>query len=319
MKKNIFTIIAVWVQFVAIYAQQEHQYTQFMYNKLIFNPAFAGAREVSSVSAIYRRQWIGFEGAPTSQLIGFDAPIMNNRIGFGLNIHRFQVGINENYAANMCYSYSVIRTDAMNLRIGIGGSFRHNKFNFNDPNFYIKQANDPAVLSQNEQVNMNGNIGGGVYFTFKDFYVGVSAPNLYKNKIGNGSVDITAESKPHYYAMAGGVFAMSSTVDFKPAALFKFAQNAPFSGDVNASLMFNKKFTMGASYRFGQSTMADSFDFLLFLQASQKFGIGVAYDYNVSQLNNFNKGSIEALLRYDITTPKNNKNNGDLTNPRYFF
>lgn len=319
MKKIIYIIVIVLFKFASAFAQQEHQYTQFMYNKLVFNPAFAGAREVSSVSAIYRRQWIGFEGAPTSQLIGFDAPLLKNKLGFGLNIHRFQVGINENYAVNMSYSYSIIRTDDINLKLGIGGAFRHNKFDFSDPNFYIKQANDPAVLAQNEQVNMNGNIGGGLYFTYKDFYVGVSAPNLYKNKIGNGSADITAESKPHYYAMAGGVFGMSSTVDFRPAVLLKFAQNAPFSGDANASLMFNKKFTVGASYRFGQSSMADSFDFLLFLQASQKFGIGLSYDYNVSRLNDFNKGSIEALLRYDLTTPKDRKNNGDLTNPRYFF
>jgi type IX secretion system PorP/SprF family membrane protein len=319
MKKNIYTIILSMLSILTLNAQQEHQYTQFMYNKLVFNPAFAGAREVSSLSAIYRRQWIGFEGAPTSQLIGFDAPLMKNRLGFGLNIHRFQVGINENYAANMSYSYSIIRTDALNLKLGIGGSFRHNKFDFSDPNFYIKQGNDPAVLAQNEQVNMNGNIGGGLYFTYKEFYVGVSAPNLYKNKIGNGAASITAENKPHYYAMAGGVFPMSSTIDFRPAMLFKLAQNAPFSGDANVSFMFNKKFTIGASYRFGQSSMADSFDFLLFLQASQKFGIGLAYDYNVSRLNDFNKGSFEALLRYDLTTPKNGKNNGDLTNPRYFF
>lgn len=319
MKKYLFAIIIVLVQIVSINAQQEHQYTQFMYNKLVFNPAFAGAREVSSLSLLYRRQWIGFEGAPTSQLIGFDAPILKNKVGLGLNIHRFQVGINENYAANMSYSYSIIRTDDINVRIGIGGTFRHTKFDFSNPNFYIKQGNDPAVLSQNEQTNMNGNIGGGLYFTYKDFYVGVSVPNIYKNKIGNGSADITAESSRHFYTMAGGVFALSPTVDFRPALMFKFAQNSPFSGDANASIMFNKKFTMGASYRFGQSGLADSFDFLLFLQATQKLGFGIAYDYNVSRLNNFNNGSIEGLIRFDLTTPKNSKNNGDLTNPRYFF
>ncbi len=314
--KKIFILLFL-AKAIVVNAQQEHQYTQFMYNKLVFNPAFAGAREVASVTALYRRQWIGFDGAPTSQLIGFDAPFQNNRLGFGLNLHRFQVGINDNYAANMCYSYSIVRTDAMNIRLGIGGTFRYYKFSFNNPDFYIKNPDDPAALTVNEQSNINGNIGGGLYFTFKEFYIGVSAPNLYRNTLGNGSATVTAENRPHFYGMMGGVFPLSSNVDFKPAVMLKFVQDAPFSGDANVSLMFNKKFTVGASYRFGQSTMGDSFDGLLFVQAAPKLGFGIAYDYNISRLSNFNQGSFEALLRYDLTSPKKIK--GDLTNPRFFF
>lgn len=315
MKKLLFVLFFAQVFFVQ--AQQEHQYTQFMHNKLVFNPAFAGAREVSSLSALYRQQWIGFEGAPSSQLIGFDAPFQKNRLGFGLNLHRFQVGINENYAVNMCYSYSIVRTDVVNVKFGIGGTFRHFRYDFANPNFFIRQGNDPAALDANQQTGINGNIGAGLYFTVKDFYFGVSAPNLYKNKLGTGVAAITAENKPHYYVMTGGVFRLSRTVDFKPALLMKLTQNAPFSGDVNATFMFNKKFNVGASYRFGQSTMSDSFDALVFMQATPKIGFGLAYDYNTSMLKSYNKGSIEALLRYDISTPKKMK--GDLTNPRYFF
>jgi type IX secretion system PorP/SprF family membrane protein len=317
MKKIYIVLFFFLMKSIVADAQQEHQYTQFMYNKLVFNPAFAGAREVSSLSVLYRRQWIGFDGAPTSQLIGFDAPFLNNRLGFGLNVHRFQVGINDNYAANMSYSYSIVRTDELNLRLGIGGAFRYYKFDFGNPDFYIKQGNDPAVLTVSEQSNINGNIGGGLYFNYKEFYIGISAPNLYRNTIGNGSATITAENKPHFYGMMGGLFALSSSVDFKPAVMLKYVQNAPFSGDVNASLMFNKKFTAGCSYRFGQSTMGDSFDALLFVQASPKLGFGMSYDFNTSMLKSYNQGSIEALLRYDITNPKKVK--GDLTNPRFFF
>lgn len=318
MKKNIniiYIAIITLLCFERVNAQQEHQYTQFMYNKLVFNPAFAGAREVSSVSALYRRQWLGFDGAPTSALIGFDAPFLKNRLGFGLNIHRFAVGINDNYAANMSYSYSIVRTDDLNIKFGIGGTFRYYKFDFS--NIYANQANDPATLSVNDQTNINGNIGAGLYFTYKEMYLGISAPSLYHNKLGNGSANVTAEVSPHYYAMAGAVLPLSENVDFKPAVMFKLAKNAPFSGDVNATLMFNKKFNIGGSYRFGQSGMGDSFDGLLFMQASPKFGLGIAYDYNISRLSNYNKGSIEALMRYDITAPKLKKNN--LTNPRFFF
>ena len=298
-------------------AQQEHQYTQFMYNKLVYNPAFAGAREVASVSALYRRQWLGFDGAPTSYMVNYDQPIMKNRIGFGLNIHRFAVGINDNYVGNMSYSYSIIRTDDLNLKVGISGTFRQHKFNFSDPNFYIRDINDPFVGNATEQTSISGNVGTGVYFTYKDFYVGFSVPNMYRNKIQIGNTVINSETREHYYAMAGGIFALSDNIDFKPSVLMKFVQNAPFSADINASFLFNRKVTAGLSYRFGRSTMADSFDGLLFFQLAPKLGLGLAYDYNVSMLSSHNKGSIEALVRYDFSNPQKMK--GDLTNPRYFF
>lgn len=317
MNKIYLFLFLFLAKAIDVQAQQEHQYTQFMYNKLVFNPAFAGAREVSSISALYRQQWIGFDGAPTSQFIGFDMPALKNRLGFGLNFHRYQVGINDNYSFNMSYSYSIIRTETVNLKMGLGGSFRSYKFNFSDPNFFVRQAGDPSVLASNEQTKMNGNIGGGLYFTIKEFYIGVSAPNLYRNQIGNGAATVTAENKPHIYVMTGGVFPLSSSVDFKPAVMLKYVENAPFSGDASVSLMFNKKFSIGGAYRFGQSTIGDSFDALLFIQASPKFGLGLAYDYNISQLSDYNKGSIEALLRYDLTSPQTKR--GDLTNPRFFF
>lgn len=298
-------------------AQQEHQYTQFMYNKLAYNPAFAGAREVASVSALYRRQWLGFDGAPTSYMVSYDQPMLKKRIGFGMNIHRFAVGINDNYVGNMCYSYSIIRTDDINLKVGIAGTFRQYKFNFSDPNFYIRDINDPFVTTATEQTNISGNVGTGIYFTYKDFYVGFSVPNLYRNKIQIGNTAIRSENQEHYYATAGGIFSLSDNIDFKPSMMMKFVKNAPFSADVNASFLFRRKVTAGISYRFGRSTMADSFDGLLFFQLAPKLGLGLAYDYNVSMLSSYNKGSIEALLRYDFSVPPQNK--GDLTNPRFFF
>ncbi|MFZ4545347.1 MAG: type IX secretion system membrane protein PorP/SprF [Saprospiraceae bacterium] len=317
MNKIIFLLLlSGWFVSANIQAQQEHQYTQFMYNKLVFNPAFAGAREVASVSAIYRNQWMGFDGAPTSYLVGYDQPFLKNKLGFGLNVHRSAIGVNDNYAANMCYSYSLIRTDDVNLKMGIGGTFRYNQFSFSELK-YVRDPNDPAVATLADQSKISGNVGAGLYYTYKDFYVGFSIPNLYRNKIQIGNTSINSDNQAHYYAMAGGIFALSDNIDFKPSIMMKFVNNAPFSGDINASFLFSRKVTAGVSYRFGQSTMADSFDGLLFLQVAPKLGFGLAYDYNVSQLSSYNKGTIEALIRYDFQNPQKNK--GDLTNPRFFF
>jgi type IX secretion system PorP/SprF family membrane protein len=266
---------------------------------------------------MYRRQWLGFDGAPTSYLISYDQPLMKKRIGFGLNMHRFAVGINDNFVGNMCYSYSIIRTDDVNIKVGIGGTFRYYKFNFSDPNFYVRDINDPFVTTATEQSNISGNVGTGIYFTYKDFYIGFSVPNLYRNKIQIGNTTITAENREHYYTTAGGIFSLSDNIDFKPSVMMKFVKNAPFSADINASFLFNRKVTAGLSYRFGRSAIADSFDGLLFIQLAPKLGLGLAYDYNVSMLSAYNKGSIEALLRYDFSVPAQDK--GDLTNPRYFF
>ena len=299
-------------------AQQENQYTQFMYNKLLVNPAFAGAREVTSVSALYRQQWVGFEGAPVSQLISFDSPILGKKLGLGLNLHHHTIGaVNDNYMVNMDYSYSLVKTKDVNVKLGIGGTFRYYKLDLTNPLLTTGSAGaDPAQLTPNDYNYFNGNIGAGLYFTYKDFYVGLSVPNIYRNKLGkdNGNT-LRAESSPHFYGMVGGLFPITDNLDLKPALMVKYNANSPFSADANISFVVKKKFTFGASYRVGQSAKGESIDALLFYQITEKFGIGAAYDYGVSELAKYNKGSYEMLLRYDFNATEKDI----ITNPRFFF
>ena len=310
------------------HAQQEGQYTQFMYNKTLINAGYAGARRVHSVYAIYRNQWMGFQGNPQSYLAAYDGPI-GKKLGVGLNLVNQELGVTKNQYANMMLSYGVIQTDQMSFRIGINGAIRRYSYTLNDPNIYIQDPND-ASLRQSEQTARNYfNVGAGMYFDYKNYYVGLSIPNLNKNLISvgyNPNSTTAAQEKQHVYLMGGGLFKVKEDVEIKPSVLFKYVSNAPFSLDLNLSAVFKRRFTAGVSYRYGESGGAgDSIDALAFFQISDKLGIGAAYDFTISGLRTHTTGTIEAMMRYDFSPSlksqilKKGVDPNRLSNPRFFF
>lgn len=313
------------------HAQQEGQYTQFMYNKTLVNAGYTGARRVHSVYGIYRNQWMGFNGNPQSYLVSYDGPI-GKKLGVGFNLVNQELGVTKNQFANLLMSYGIIQTDDMSLRMGINTAIRRYSYSLTDPNVYIQDPQD-ASLRQSEQVARNYfNVGAGVYFDYKNYYIGLSVPNLNKNLISvgfNPNSTTAAQEKQHVYLMTGGLFKIKEDVEFKPSVLLKYVENAPFSLDMNLSMVFKRRFTVGASYRYGESGGAgDSVDALAFFQISDKLGIGAAYDFTLSGLRKHTAGSIEAMLRYDFAPNparqvlKKNKEDIDpnrLSNPRFFF
>jgi type IX secretion system PorP/SprF family membrane protein len=310
------------------HAQQEGQYTQFMYNKTLINAGYTGARRVHSVYAIYRNQWMGFQGNPQSYLVSYDGPI-GKKLGVGVNLVNQELGVTKNQYANMMLSYGVIQTDQMSFRIGINGAIRRYSYSLTDPNIYIQDPND-ASLRQSELAAKNYfNVGAGAYFDYKNYYVGLSIPNLNKNLISvgyNPNSTTAAQEKQHIYLMGGGLFKVKEDVEIKPSVLFKYVSNAPFSLDLNLSAVFKRRFTAGVSYRYGESGgVGDSVDALAFFQISDKLGIGAAYDFTISDLRAHTTGTIEAMIRYDFS-PSLKKQVLDkeadpnrLSNPRFFF
>ena len=310
------------------HAQQEGQYTQFMYNKTLINAGYTGARRVHSVYAIYRNQWMGFKGNPQSYLASYDGPI-GNKLGVGLNLVNQELGVTKNQYANMMLSYGVIKTDQMSFRIGINGAVRRYSYALTDPNIYIQDPND-ASLRQSEQVARNYfNVGAGMYFDYKNYYVGLSIPNLNKNLISvgyNPNSTTAAQEKQHIYLMGGGLFKLKEDVEIKPSILFKYVENAPFSLDLNLSAVFKRRFTAGVSYRYGESGgVGDSIDALAFFQISDRLGIGAAYDFTISGLRAHTTGTIEAMIRYDFSPSLKSQvlnketDPNRLSNPRFFF
>lgn len=314
MKKNIF-ILAIILTSMRVFAQQENHYTMFMYNKIMYNPAFAGAREVPSVMALYRNQWITYKGAPQSQLINFDTPMGGTRASLGVQLSRHTIGIQRDMIGNLAYSYALVHTKKTSLRLGISGVYRSYNYNFSDPALYIRDGitNDVSLTSVDQTSFTRGNVGAGLYFDYKNFYVGLSVPNIYENGLGANA----ALQSRHYYAMMGALLPISSKVQLKPAVSIRYVKNVPMSVDANVMFIFMKKFHIGGSYRLDSQAKSEGADIIAYIQALDRLGIGLSYDLSVNKLSAANKGSIEALVRYDLRDPNTVK--GKFDNPRFFF
>ncbi|HMG16228.1 MAG TPA: PorP/SprF family type IX secretion system membrane protein [Saprospiraceae bacterium] len=307
-------IISFLLVVVSLQAQQERQYTQFFSNKLAINPAYAGEDRIGSITAIYRNQWLQFEGAPISQLITLNTPLFTPKVGFGLGLYHNTIGIFETYEASMAYSYDLINRPKHSLRIGIQGSLRNFKIDVNSPLIYTIDPNDPS-LANVEPSKIYGNVGMGIYLNINKFYVGFSTPRFFDNTIGFNSIsDLTAKEVAHYYIMTGLTLPISSDVDVQTNILGKYVKGAPFVMDINGNLIFSQTFTIGLGYRTGGDSYGDAMDLNVQYLFNKLIGFGVAYDYTLSKINKVSSGTVEALVRINFN---NNKDN--LHNPRFFF
>lgn len=322
MKKHLFFLALVLASVTTLRAQQDHHYTQFMYNKLLINPAYAGAREVPSLTAIYRNQWIGFKGAPKSLLASLNSPLFSKRQGVGLTLSNQTIGLQRDFFASLAYSYDVIASKKFSLRVGLNGSLRALGFDFADAKPQPGQGpfSDPSI--GNERINdFFGNVGAGVYATYKDaenqgVYVGFSVPRIYTNVIGyNPTGNTPAKEVRHFYGMAGAIIPLSEDIELMPAFLLKYVQDAPFDADINLNLNVRQKFTAGISYRLGGDGPGESVDLLALWQASPQFAVGAAYDFTLSNIKDYTAGSIEVLVQYELR--KRTKNT--MSNPRFFM
>ena len=317
MKKIIYSIALFVAASFSLQAQQEAQFTQFMYNKLYVNPAYAGARGVPSLMAIYRSQWVGFEGAPQSILASFNGPFLAKRVGVGATISHTKIGLQRDLQGTVAYSYDMVAQEEFSLRIGLSGSLRSLGFDYSKAQ--PAQTGDLSVEDQ-RITDFYGNVGAGVYGTIMErYYFGVSVPRLYSNAIGLSNINATVLAKEvqHFYGMAGAILPISEDISLMPAILLKYVKNAPFDADINLNLDIRKKFTAGISYRLGGDGSGDSVDLLAFWQAAPQFGVGAAYDFTLSNLKDYSAGSFEVLVQYDLKQVKGGKKKK--SNARFFM
>ena len=317
MKKILTTLICSFLAVVAM-GQQEQHYTQFMYNKLSYNPAYAGSNESACLTGIIRNQWAGLNGAPKTQVLSFNMPLRNQRVGIGANITRNTVGISERLTIDGAYSYR-IRTATGMLGLGVMASIRYMSNDYTDPDLVstIPTAMDGAIPAGTRSRYVP-NFGAGAYFTNERLYVGLSIPRLLNNNIDFNEVGTTISREAiHAYLMVGYLFEISDNVDFKPQILMKYANNSPFDADVNASLIFNKKYVAGLTARLGGSSQVGAFesiDLMIGAQISSNILFGLSYDVTLSEIKDYSNGSIEGLVRYCF----GNSEGEDIVNPRFF-
>ncbi|MCP2028227.1 type IX secretion system PorP/SprF family membrane protein [Flavobacterium sp. HSC-32F16] len=288
------------------YAQQDAQYTQYMYNTININPAYAGSRGALSIFGLYRTQWVGLDGAPETSAFSINTPINNSRLGVGLSLVNDKIGPTNDTDISADISYTVQTSASFKLSFGVKAT--GNLFNLDINKLNPSQQGDPQF--QDFDNKFSPNIGAGVYWHSDKAYIGLSIPKFIEtNQYDDNDVAIY-KSKINYYLIAGYVFNLDKNQNFKfkPATLIKMTDGAPLQVDISANFMFIDRFVLGVAYRWDASVSA-----LAGFQITDGLYIGYGYDRETSNLNNYNSGSHEIFLRYEFF-----KKNGKMTTPRFF-
>ena len=288
---------------MANYAQQDAQFTQYMYNTINVNPAYAGSRGALSMFALYRTQWVGLDGAPVTSTVSMNTPLNESNLGLGISLINDKIGPTTENTISADLSYTIPTSDTWNLSFGIKATA--NLFDLDPTKLNPVNAADPSLQNYS---TFSPNIGAGVYWHSDNAYLGFSIPNFIEtNRYDDNEVAIFRE-RISYYLIGGLVFDLSDTIKFKPAFLTKMVTGAPLQVDVSANFMFFDKFMLGASYRWSAALSA-----MVGFQVSDGLYVGYGYDRETTNLNNYNSGSHEIFLRYELF-----KNNNKITTPRFF-
>ncbi|WP_228455043.1 PorP/SprF family type IX secretion system membrane protein [Polaribacter haliotis] len=304
--KQILGIIAVILFTFSAKAQQDPQYTQYMYNMNILNPAYAGSNDGLNLNFLARTQWVGLEGAPETLTLGANAPIGKN-VGLGLSVIIDKIGPVQEQNLYGDFSYTIDVSEQGKLAFGLkaGATF----FNVCIPCLTRTDIGDESYVNQNAN-KVLPNFGVGAFYYTDKFYVGLSVPNLLETlhfEKKGGQISKASETK-HYFLTTGYVFDLEGDIKLKPSMMLKAAEGAPISLDFSGNVLFYDKFEVGLSYRLTESVSA-----LANIRATDNLRIGYAYDYTLSNLGDFNSGSHEIFLLYNF-----NYKRDKIQSPRFF-
>ncbi len=305
--KKVILILIVILGVQSVEAQQLPQFSQYMYNTIAVNPAYAGSRGAMSIVGINRNQWVGFDGGPQTQTLSIHSPLRNEKIGLGLSLINDEVGAENVTYLYSDFSYTINANDDVKIAFGLKAGATSYKL----ANDFLS---DPTVIVDtyfNEKLDRwNFNMGAGILIHTDKWYAGLSAPRIINHDLNNDS-EYKALERIHYYAIAGYVFDLSDSFKFKPAILGKYTSGAPISTDVTANFLYNEKFWLGVSYRINDKQRA--LGFLLDFQVTKQLRMGYSYEIPTGEIRPYTSGSHEIFLMYEFKFSKDK-----LKSPRYF-
>lgn len=301
--KSYLVILFTLLMSILCFSQQDSQYTQYMYNTTLINPAYAGSREVLSAFILHRNQWMGLEGAPVTNNFSINSPIGDSNFGIGLNFVNDKIGPVSENEISVDLAYFIQISENYKFSIGLKGTANLFDLDVNKLRIF-----DPTDLQfQNVKTEFSPNIGAGAYLFSDKTYFGLSVPNFFESyRYNDNNIEISKQ-KLHLYFIAGHVFKISDNIDFKPALLSKIVEGAPIQADVTGNFLFFDKLTLGAAYRWNAAVSA-----LAGFQISDSWFIGYGYDLETTKLANYNSGSHEIFLRYELF------NKTKISAPRFF-
>lgn len=288
-------------------AQQDPQFTHYMYNTIYVNPAYAGSRDALTVGLLHRNQWIGLDGAPTSQTFYLHTPLRNKSLNVGFSAVNDRIGPITQTMFYGDFAYRFNLTENIRWSFGLKGGVKLFQPRISDLN--TTQPDDPNITGNGLENSVLPNIGFGTYLNSDKWYVGIGIPKMIESNIptvDGETRDVT--DKRHYFFIGGLILPVSNSIKLKPTTQFKVVENAPSSLDVTVEALFNDRFSIGVAHR-----IQDSFSVLAGFNVNEQFRAGVSWDFTTSELNQVNNGSLEFMLMYDFLF-KDSK----LKSPRYF-
>jgi type IX secretion system PorP/SprF family membrane protein len=326
-KKLVACIFAGVLASSAVQAQQEVMYSQYMFNTMAINPAYAGSRDVLSLTALGRYQWMGVNGAPTTYSFTMDMPVSNEKMGVGLTAFSDAIGHQRNTGLGLAYSYKFKVSEKTTLSLGVSpnvtqvGFFLSKVGNLTDP--------DAVFNSMNDVNRLFVNVGTGLFLSNDKSYIGFSVPQLIEHKLNPfESEGRTSEARMrrHYFTMMGFVVGKGN-VKLKPSMMVRYTNGSGMGFDGNLNLWFKDKIAVGVSGRKSQPVfngvdLMDAVVGMLEFQLTPQLRFGYAYDVNLNRLNSTTKTgqsklvgmpTHEGLLRYEFGFGKNK-----IITPRYF-
>jgi len=318
MKKKGFLLqIIILAAINTTWGQQEALTTQYMYNKLVINPAFQSNESKGSVNIMARDQWLGFDGSLTSQVLSLALPVLSKNTQFGINVKRYSFGITKVNAVGLNYSYGV-KTGSGFLSGGLEVGFRNYMFDYTDSRLVASQGIDIDPSIPKSAINRNNlNLGLGIYYRTEKFYLGVSSPYVFSNALFFDQNTVLSGEFKQILAMTGYQFKLNSGISLLTQSLVKLSTDLPFDLDVNANLIWKSKVEFGTGYRLGGNTngLGESLIINGGFHIYNDLFIGLAYDYPLSDLRSVTVGNVELIARYQFERKKSNFKG---FNPRFF-
>ncbi|MBO0592845.1 type IX secretion system membrane protein PorP/SprF [Cellulophaga sp. E16_2] len=270
-------------------AQQPPQYTQYMYNTMVLNSGYTGTSSKIEALLLHRSQWLGIDGAPENQSFSIHGKL-KEKIGLGLSATNDNLGAANAIEINGNFAYEIRTGYYTKLSLGINAGV--NLLNIDYTKGIYNNQQDP--LFQENLSSTRPILGFGAFFYGTNWYTGLSTQNILNSQIFDDS-ELVTNRKSQYYLMGGYVFDLSERLKFKPTVLTKYVSAAPLTVDVSGNFLIDEKLSLGLAYRYDDAVSA-----LAGFNLSEKFFIGYAYDYTLTDLNNYNDGSHEIILKYNI-------------------
>ncbi len=313
IKKSILLFLVV-LGLQTIEAQQDPQFTQYMFNTITVNPAYAGSRGQLSFAGLYRSQWVGLDGAPETFTFNLHSPIRNSRLGYGISVVNDNIGdgvVQETYLDGVVsYTLDLAREQKLSFGLNFGGSLLNLDFNG------LRNFDQEVVDGNNVDNSFSPNFGIGAYYHTNKFYLGLSVPDILESDFFDNaqrdanSVNFLSQERLTFFLITGYVFDLNGDFKFKPALLTKVVGGAPLQVDVSANFLYADRFSFGVAYRWDAAVSA-----LAGFQITEQLMLGLAYDRETTELGatQFNDGSFEVFLRVELV-----KSFKRLVSPRFF-